>query len=137
MVVAQFVAGVWLGSWFVAGNVLWSGGVIILSLQYYGWLVKDLWLPVSLQGVLRVVGLPQPSLPSPALQQAFDQLLLLPAPPMFILAGVILAAAAGFGKRTITRRAPQPPRVVSCAHRRALHDIGITSLHVHESPGKR
>ena len=137
MFLPQFVAGVWLGLWFVSGNALWTGGVLILSLQYYGLLVKGFWLPVSLQSLCRLFDLPRIAVPWPALQQTFDQLLLLPAPPMFILLGLIVAGAAKFGRNSIEKRvAHRPPRTVNCEHRRALHDIGISTLHVHEHAGR-
>jgi hypothetical protein len=133
MFVPQFVAGLWLGLWFVCGNALWSGGVLILSLQYYGWLVRGLWLPVSLQGVYRLFELPRIALPWPALQPTLDEFFLLPAAPVFLLIGLVLAGAAKFGMNGIERREPhRPPRVVNCDHRRALHDIGISTLHIHD-----
>jgi hypothetical protein len=133
MIVPQFVAGLWLGLWFVCGNALWSGGVMVLSLQYYGWLVKGLWLPVSLQGVYRLFELPRIASPWPALQPTFDEVFLLPAAPAFILIGLILAGAAKFGMNSIERRVSHlMPRMVNCEHRRALYDIGISTLHVHD-----
>jgi hypothetical protein len=137
MFVPQFVAGLWLGLWFVSGNALWTGGVLILSLQYYCWLVKGFWLPVSLGGVRRLFDLPRISVPWAGLQQTLDQLLLLPAAPMFILLGLIVAGAAKFGRSSIERHASHSqPRTVNCENRRALHDIGISTLHVHERAGR-
>jgi hypothetical protein len=134
MLVPQFVAGLWLGLWFICGNALWSGGLLILSIQYYGWLAKGIWLPVSLQGVCRLFQLPRIVVPWPVLQQTFDALLLLPAPPVFVLLGLVLAGGAKFGKNSIERRvSDRPPLLVNCDHRRALHDIGISTLHIHES----
>jgi hypothetical protein len=134
MLVPQFVAGLWLGLWFMCGNALWSGGLLILSIQYYGWLVKGIWLPVSLQGVCRLFQLPRIVVPWPVLQQTLDALLLLPAPPMLILLGLVIAGGAKFGKNSIERRVShRPPRLVNCDHRRALHDIGISTLHIHEN----
>jgi hypothetical protein len=133
MFVPQFVAGLWLGLWFVCGNALWSSGVLILSLQYYGWLVKGLWLPVSLQGVYGLFELPRIALPWPALQPTLDEFFLLPAAPVFIVIGLFLAGAARFGTAGIERReSHRPPRMVNCDHRRALHDIGISTLHIHD-----
>ena len=137
MIFPQFVAGLWLGLWFVSGNALWTGGLVILSLQYYGWLIKGFWLPVSVQGVCRLFDLPRISVPWPALQQTLDQLLLLPAAPVFILLGLIVAGGAKFGKNSIEKRVShRPPRAVNCEHRRALHDIGISRLHVHDHGGR-
>ncbi|MGH6873889.1 MAG: hypothetical protein ACREDW_02655 [Aestuariivirgaceae bacterium] len=106
---------------------------MILSLQYYGWLVKGFWLPVSLQGVCSLFHLPKISVPWPLLQQVLDELLRLPAAPAFILLGLMVAGAAKFGRNSIERRVSHyPPRRVSCEHRRALHDIGIGTLHVYK-----
>jgi hypothetical protein len=133
MIVPQFVAGLWLGLWFVCGNALWSGGVLIISLQYYAWLVKGLWRPVSLQGVYRVFELSRIAVPWPSLQPTLDGVFLLPAAPVFILMGIVIAGAAKFGMNSIDRRASHcPPRTVNCDHRRALHDIGISTLHIHD-----
>ena len=133
MIIPQFVAGLWLGLWFVCGNALWSGGVLIFSLQYYGWLMKGLWLPVSLQGVYRLFEPPRIAMPWPSLQPTLDGLVLLPAAPVLILIGIIIAGMAKFGMNSIERRAShRPPRMVNCGHRRALNDIGISTLHIHD-----
>ena len=137
MIVPQFVAGLWLGLWFIGGNALWSGGVLVLSLQYYGWLVKGLWLPVSLRSVYGAFELPQIAVPWPSLQPTLEEVFLLPAAPVLILIGLILAGAAKFGMNSIERRVSHPvPRMVNCEHRRALHDIGISTLHIHD-PARR
>jgi hypothetical protein len=105
---------------------------MVLSLQYYGWLVKGLWLPVSLQGVYGLLELPRIALPWPSLQPTFDEVFLLPAAPAFILIGLMLACAAKFGMNSIEKRMSHlPPRMVNCEHRRALYDIGISTLHIH------
>jgi hypothetical protein len=133
MLVPQFVAGLWLGLWFVCGNALWSSGVLIFSLQYYAWLVKGLWPSVLLQDVHGSFELPRISVPWPALQPALDGILQLPAAPVFILIGLFLAGGSKFGMNSIEKRLPQTaPRIVSCGHRRALHDVGISTLHIHD-----
>src|SRR5215212_3436113 len=111
MIVPQFVAGLWLGLRFVCGNALWSGGVLIFSLQYYGWLVKGLWLSVSLQGLYGLFELPRIAVPSSSLQAALDGVFLLPAAPVFILMGIIIAGTAKFEMNSIEPRASHsPPR---------------------------
>src|SRR5215213_322385 len=97
MIVPQFVAGLWLGLSFVCGNALWSGGVLIFSLQYYAWLVKGFWRPVPLQGVYRLFELSRIAVPWPSLQTILDGVFLLPAAPVFVSIGIIIAAAARLG----------------------------------------
>jgi hypothetical protein len=125
------VAGLWFGLWFIAGTALWVGGVLILAIQCYGWLLIDVWFPVTLRGITRLLAITVPAVSWVEMQKAIDWVLLLPTSGVFILCGSQIALMALIAKKNMEMRCSNLPAVVAVKSHHPLNDFGITTLHIH------
>jgi hypothetical protein len=126
------LTGLWLGLWFIAGTSMWMGGLLILAVQFYGWLIAGLWLPVSLNGVSRLAGIAVPAVWPAGVQKAVECVLLLPASGVFIWWGAHIAVMAIIARKNIEARRFRAPTIVGVDARSALNTFGISTLHINK-----
>jgi hypothetical protein len=124
------LTGLWLGLWFIAGTSMWMGGLLILAVQIYGWFIAGLWLPVSLSGVSRLLGIAVPAVWPEDVQKAVECVLLLPALGVFIWLGVHITVMAIIARKNIETRRLRAPTIVGVDARSALNTFGISTLHI-------
>jgi hypothetical protein len=130
--ISRSFAGLWLGLWFIAGTAMSVGGILVLTMQFYGKLAGGFWHPVTLGVVYRLLEIAIPIGPSIEIQRAIDWMLLLPASGVLMLCGLYIGLMAGIAKRNLEMRVSHPPLVVAIEPRGALSNFGITSLHIHD-----
>jgi hypothetical protein len=84
-------------------------GVLILAMQFYGWLCLDFWFPLTPAGILQGMEVAIPSMSWPALQRVIDYLLRLPLSAVFVWCGFNIAAMAWIARKNLEQRllAPQ------------------------------
>ena len=100
--------GVWLGLWTISGIAMGTGGVLILTIECYGWLYLGLWLSVTPAGLLRKFAIVVPSLPLEPIHLILERLLHLPVSVIFIWCGFHIAAMAWIARKRLERRISHP-----------------------------
>jgi hypothetical protein len=45
--ITHSLAGLWLGLWTISGIAMGIAGILILSMQFYGWLHLGFWLSLT------------------------------------------------------------------------------------------
>jgi hypothetical protein len=96
--------GVWLGLWTICGVAMATSGLLILSMQLYGWFYLGFWFPLAPSGILQGFGIAAPVASWKQLQGVFDCVLNLPLSILFMWCGFHLAAMAWIARRNIERR---------------------------------
>ena len=123
------LVGLWLGLWTISGIATFVSGLLILTLQLYGYFYLDFWADLTPAGVMKGFGIVSPKAHWALLQRGINCALSLPLSAVFIWCGLHIAAMAWIARKNLERRVLAIRLVIPTSAER-FTKLGVSSLEV-------
>ena len=127
--VLRSIIGLWLGMWTICGIATFVSGLLILSLQFYGYFQLGFWARLTPAGILRGFDITYPLIPWEPIQKLIDCMLLMPLAGVFMWFGFHIAAMAWIARNNI-ERAAKPPKIVIPTTGERFAELGVSHLEI-------